>query len=83
MFEIVECRSDYEYAQQPLALVWQGQRLEVLEVLRQWRSPSSKHFMILTKDQRVFNLAYHEAEDCWSVDTDEISDKNIDNLSSN
>ncbi len=31
--DLVECRSDTEYADRPLALTWQGIRLEVAEIL--------------------------------------------------
>jgi hypothetical protein len=75
MSENVTCRSDFTYAQQPVALTWQGQPYEVIQVMDRWRSPTGLHFRVLSHDNRVFMLTYHEAEDQWSIQTDEIPDK--------
>jgi hypothetical protein len=63
----VECHSGYEYAERPLALNWQGQRLEVREILSRWRSPGIKGFRVRTDDDRIFELLYVEAEDQWQI----------------
>jgi hypothetical protein len=68
----VECRSDHEYAQRPLAFSWQGQRLEVIRVLDTWRTPSGKHFRVLANDQIIYSLTYQEAHDQWSVEIYEL-----------
>ena len=65
--ELVECHSGYEYAGRPTALVWEGERLEVEEVLESWRTPDGKRFRVRATDQRVFELAYHEPNDAWQV----------------
>ncbi|HPH98077.1 MAG TPA: hypothetical protein PKW33_17945 [Anaerolineaceae bacterium] len=63
----VECHSGYEYAERPLALHWQGERLEVSAILDQWRIPGGKCFRVQTADQRVFELFYGELYDEWRI----------------
>lgn len=65
--EIVECRSDAEYADRPLALTWQGRRLEIAEVLASWRGPGEKGFRVKTTDGQAFELAYRELPDEWMI----------------
>lgn len=67
MNDLVECRSESEYAERPVALTWEGSRLEIDEILTRWRSPNGKHFRVRTNDLRVFDLWYNEAEDTWEV----------------
>jgi hypothetical protein len=62
----VICRSDNEYAGRPVALYWQGQRLEVEKVLAQWRVPEGKCFRVSALGQ-VFELVYHDASDDWLI----------------
>ena len=63
----VECRSDSEYAGRPLALTWQGQRMEIAEILASWRGPNEKGFRVKTVDGAAFDLAYREIPDEWHV----------------
>ena len=63
----VECRSDLEYADRPLALTWQGQRLEIAEILASWRGPGEKGFRVKTTDGQAFELSYRELPDEWHI----------------
>jgi hypothetical protein len=63
----VECRSEVEYAEKPVALTWDGQRLEVQAILARWRTPQGKHFRVSTTDGRIFELAYQTAVDEWHI----------------
>lgn len=65
--DIVECRSDTEYAERPLALTWRGQRLEVAEILARWRGPNEKGFRVKTTDGQAFELTHREVPDEWQV----------------
>jgi hypothetical protein len=66
--EIVECRSDSEYAERPLALTWQGQRLEIAEIVSRWRGPGEKGFQVKTVDGQAFELIYREFPDQWQIE---------------
>lgn len=65
---MVECHSGYEYAQRPVALYWEGQRLEIEQIEGQWRTPSGKRFRVCTLDGRMFELFYDEQHDNWRID---------------
>lgn len=64
---LVECRSDAEYAERPIALHWLGQRLEITEILSRWRSPGGKGFRVQTADDQIFDLIYNEINDDWQI----------------
>ncbi len=66
--EVVECYSGQTYAERPLALYWEGERLEITEILSRWRSPDGIHFLVRIGDGRTFELFYNETEDQWSVE---------------
>ncbi|HEY9089374.1 MAG TPA: hypothetical protein VIO36_14480 [Anaerolineaceae bacterium] len=63
----VECHSGYEYAERPTALYWEGDRLEVAEILDRWRIPGAHCFRVRTADEQVFELFYGELYDEWRV----------------
>ncbi len=67
MTETVECHSGYAYAERPLALTWQGQRLAIASILEQVRVPAGKRFRVRTQDGQEFELVYHEVTDEWRI----------------
>ena len=67
MGELVECHSGFSYADRPVALTWQGQRLEIIQILAEWRTPEKKLFRVRTTEGREFELAYSPATDEWQI----------------
>jgi hypothetical protein len=65
--DTVECRSDSEYAERPLAITWQGHRYEIAEILGRWRGPVEKGFRVKTTDGQAFELTYREVSDEWEI----------------
>jgi hypothetical protein len=65
--ETVECRSDTEYAERPLSLVWEGRRYEIAEVFARWRGPCDKGFRVKTIEGHIFELTYQQISDDWHV----------------
>ena len=65
--DLVSCHSDYSYAQRPVALQWEGQRLEVRMVEAEWRTPNGRGFRVATTDDRRFELIYLELNDEWQI----------------
>jgi hypothetical protein len=63
----VECRSDHDYAGRPLAFYWQDQRLEVADVLVQYRNPNGISYQVQTHGFGIFKLDYDLHTDEWSV----------------
>jgi hypothetical protein len=66
--DVVECYSGQTFAERPLALYWEDERLEITEILSRWRTPENIRFIVRIEDGRIFHLAYNETEDLWSVD---------------
>ena len=64
----VECYSGSEYAEYPRAFDWQGQRLEVEDVLQRRRTPSGKAFRVQVTDGHVYDLFYDEMSQAWLAD---------------
>lgn len=65
--EIVECRSDTEYAERPLSLIWQGCRYEIAEILARWHGPAEKGFRVKTINGLAFEITYQKISDDWHV----------------
>jgi hypothetical protein len=65
--ELVECHSGYIYAERPVALHWENQRLEITEILARWRIPGGRRFRVRVADERVFELFYGELYDEWRI----------------
>jgi len=67
MKDRVECYSGTSYAERPVALIWEGQKLEVNEILSEKRTPEGKTFRVCVNDNRQFDLLYDEKNDNWQV----------------
>ncbi len=67
MTDIVECYSGSTYAEKPIALHWEGERLEVEEIESSWREPGGRAFRVRTRAGRQFELHYDESKDQWQV----------------
>ncbi len=65
--ETVECHSGFAYAERPVALTWEGQRLEVEAVLAAWRTPGERRFRVRTRNLLTFELTYRETDDRWQI----------------
>ena len=62
MGELVECHSGFTYADRPVALTWEGRRLEIIAIPARWRSPEARHFRVRTGNEQEFELSYREAD---------------------
>jgi hypothetical protein len=67
MSDLVECHSGFEYAERPVALRWEDQRLEIQSVDAEWLIPGGKCFRVTTQDGRCFELFYGELYDEWRI----------------
>ena len=65
---VVECHSDSQYAERPVALTWQGERMEIIETLSRWRSPAGVGFRVKVRSGVCFALFYDEASDSWQIE---------------
>ena len=62
----VRCYSGYTYAEEPRSFVWRGVTREV-EVVRAWREPGQRHFLVRAGDNKLFQLCYNEGNERWSL----------------
>ncbi|MBE0409495.1 MAG: hypothetical protein IBX69_07170 [Anaerolineales bacterium] len=67
MDDLVECHSGSRYAERPTALHWQGERLEITEINKRWRTPHGIGFWVQTTTDQQFELFYQEASDQWQL----------------
>ena len=67
MADLVECRSDTEYPERPVAIYLQGERLEIDRILSRWRTPEGKWFRVVTNDGEAHELFYDESRDEWFI----------------
>ena len=64
---VVECYAGCRYPERPRAFVWEGERVMVEEIERQWRTPDGLAFYIRAAGERFFTLAYDETTDDWEI----------------
>ena len=64
---IVECYAGHRYPERPRAFLWEGERMEVKAVERQWRTPAGLIFRVCTVEGHRFTLTYDEVSDTWNV----------------
>ena len=64
---IVKCYSGHTYAERPQSFQWRGAEYEVEEIKKGWLEPGERHFPVCTKDNKLFQLCYNEAEEQWSI----------------
>jgi hypothetical protein len=67
MAEPVECRSDLDYADTPLAFQWEGQRLRIDEIVARWRTPQGNFFRVIAAGNQLFELFYDEVYEEWHI----------------
>ena len=67
MDELVECLSGFTYADKPVALTWEGRRLEILAITAEWRNPDERHFRVRTTNRLDFELTFGEADNEWQI----------------
>lgn len=63
----VECLSSHTYAERPIALWWEGKRLNIVEIVARWRIPSGRRFRVQAENDQIFELFYSEQQDDWQV----------------
>lgn len=61
----VECHSGFTHAERPIAIYLNDVRVPVREVLKEWRSPSGKHFRLLLENDEQVEVLYDESLEVW------------------
>ena len=67
MPDCVICRSETTYAEKPVALLWEGERLDISVILASWHTPQGKIFRVSIADGRTFDLTYLLGDNIWQI----------------
>jgi hypothetical protein len=63
----VSTYSGHRLHERPLRFLWEGQWLEVQEILEQGYGPDSLFFKVTAGDGRAYWLQYQEGSDSWEI----------------
>ena len=63
----VICEAGYSGCDYPEAFTWQGHKLIVERVIKEWREPDSKHFMVAAANGSHFELVFSETGYAWNI----------------
>lgn len=63
----VSCESGYSGCDRPKSLVMDGCLHTVTEIIREWREPGAKHFILLTSRDLKLKVAFFERTGQWSA----------------
>ena len=62
----VECYSGTRFAERPVALTWNGERLSIESVERAWQTPDGVAFVVCAGGLH-FELTYLPVDDQWTA----------------
>jgi len=63
----VDASSGYSACDHPKTFVWESETLTVDEIIREWREPGTKHYLVSVLDGRRFRLMLDETSGRWSA----------------
>ena len=63
----VECTAGHRGEETPLALAFDGRRVEVAEVLDRWLAPDHRYFKVAGSDGALYILRHDAARGTWRV----------------
>jgi hypothetical protein len=64
---IVEARFEADGKILPLAFIWREERYPVSDLGRQWETEGEQHFLVMTPNRNVYELAFVKAESGWRL----------------
>ena len=63
----VIAQAGYSACDHPEAVVWEGRRQPISRILKEWREPGGKHYLVETSNGLQFNLTLAEPGGRWLV----------------
>jgi len=63
----VETYSGSRLHERPRRFTWEGEWLQVRQVLKTWYDPENLHFQVAAENGRVFLLRYARPRDTWTA----------------
>jgi len=62
----VKFHTGYSGCDQPREITWNKESLEITKIMKEWREPEAKHFLVETGKGRTFKLAYFFETGEWT-----------------
>ena len=69
----VICEAGYSGCDHPKAFTWQGREFSVERIIKEWREPDSKHFMVSAANGSHFELTFTETGHMWIISEVSVS----------
>lgn len=63
----VAASSGYSACDHPKTFEWEGKTLAVSEIIREWREPGAKHYLVRAPDGLRFRLTLDETSGAWNA----------------
>lgn len=63
----VKCYSGYRASERPISFVWAGNTYAVESIIKQWRTPEERGFLMRVESGERFVLTHHEHTDKWTL----------------
>jgi hypothetical protein len=63
----VNCHSGYSACDHPKSLAWDGDHLSIQKIIKEWREPGYKYYLVETANEMQFKLTFSESNSEWSV----------------
>jgi hypothetical protein len=61
----VEAKFETDGSIRPLAFVWEDEIIRIVSMGRQWEQDGEMHFLVMSMDEKVYELAYQPSEGRW------------------
>jgi len=63
----VSAHAGYSACDHPQVIRWKGSQLPIVRVIKEWREPGSKHYLVETDNGLNFKLTFSETSARWLV----------------
>jgi hypothetical protein len=63
----VIAHAGYSACDHPQEVLWEGKRLPIKRIVKEWREPNGKHYLVETGSGMQFNLTLAEPSQRWLV----------------
>jgi hypothetical protein len=77
MADSVHCRADHNYPGRPIGFCVGEQDHQVHRVLKEWRSPEGKGYLIRTEENTVYVLFWRSAAQLWEIRAAELKKESL------
>lgn len=59
--------SGYSGCDHPDDFFWRGKMLSVKHIIKEWREPETKHFLVMAENKNNYKLVFSESSGSWNM----------------